>query len=147
MTRTVPPLALALALVSLGSLQAAGVRFRPGLWEVTTTSEGAHARSATARRCYTPEQVRVANGSAAEVVAATRANEATLSLERKGCKVQEVRLVGDQITEIVECPAFLLEDVTTYRAGDRFESDTTMTPKQGPPRRTHRAARRVGDCK
>ena len=45
MTRTVPrsilvSLAiLALAPLSIGPLQAAGQRFKPGLWEVTTTSE------------------------------------------------------------------------------------------------------------
>ncbi len=148
MTRTVRPILtlLALALAAALPLRAAGLRFKPGLWEVTTSSEGEHARSATRRRCYTPEEVKVANGSAAEVAAATRANAATRSLESKGCRLAEIRLVGDQITEVVECPTFSWRDVTTYRAGDRFETDTTMSPKQGPVRRTHQQAHRVGDC-
>lgn len=150
MNRTVLPIALALALASLAPLAAAGgrgVRFRAGLWEITTSSEGANARSATTRRCYTPEQVKVANGSQADVLAATRTNEATLSLQQKGCKVTELRLIGDEITETVECPAYVLTDVTTYQPGDRFENVTTMMPKNAPPRRIHRKAHRVGDCK
>lgn len=137
---------LALAPLSLAPLAAAGLRFKPGLWEVTTSSEGEHAHSATRRRCYTAEDVKVANGSAADVVAATRANVATRSLESKGCKVAEIRLVGEQITEVVECPAMTLRDVTTYLPGDRFEVDSVMTPKQGPARRLHQQAHRVGEC-
>ena len=152
MTRTVPfpTLALlailALAPLSVGPLHAAGPRFRPGLWEITASSAGPHAHSATTRRCYTADEVKVANGSAAEVAAATKANPATRAMESKGCKLQEIRLSGEQISEAFDCPTFSYEDVTTYHPGDRFESDTTMTPKQGPPRKIHRSARRVGEC-
>jgi hypothetical protein len=149
MNWTALSLVLALALPSLAPLQKAvsGVRFRAGLWEITTSSEGPGAHSATTRRCYTAEQVKVANGSQSDVVAAVRVNEATLALERKGCKVAELRLIGNEITESVECPNFVFTDVTTYQpAEDRFDNVTTMTPKNGPARRTHRVARRVGDC-
>jgi hypothetical protein len=144
MKRTV--LLLLIVLVSSLPLQAAGLRFKPGLWEITASTAGPHPHAQTTRRCYTPEEVKVANGSAAEVAAATRANAATRKLESTGCKLQEIRLVGAQITEVIVCPTYSLEDVTTYRQGDTFESDTTMTPKQGPERKVHRVARRVGDC-
>lgn len=147
MNRTVPSLALVLALVSLAPLQAAsGVRFRAGLWEITTSSEGPNGHSATTRRCYTAEQVKVANGTQADILAAARVNEATVSLQQKGCKVSELRLIGDQITETIECPAYVLTDVTTYQPGDRYENVTTMSPKNGRAWRTHRVAHRVGDC-
>ena len=152
MNRTVPSLALALALVSLAPIApvqaaAGGVRFRAGLWEITASSEGPTAHSATTRRCYTAEQVKVANGTQADILAAARVNEATVSLHQKGCKVSELQLIGDQITETVECPAYVLTDVTTYQPGDRYENVTTMSPKNGPAWRTHRVAHRVGDCK
>jgi len=150
MKRTLHPLILATALLSTGALAAAPAaapRFRAGLWEVTTSSQGEHARSASRQRCYTPEQVKVANGSAAEVIAATKANAATLSLESKGCHVENIQVVGNQITEVVDCPALTLTDVTTYYPGDRFETDTTMTPKKkGAERKTHQSAHRIGDC-
>jgi uncharacterized protein DUF3617 len=154
MNCTASSLVLAVALVSLAppaparaaAGPARGVRFRAGLWEIVTSSEGANARSATTRRCFTPEQVKVANGSQADILAATRVNEATVSLQQKGCKVSELRLVGDEITETIECPAYVLTDVTTYLPGDRFDNTWTMMPKQGPPRRLHRKAHRVGDC-
>lgn len=140
--------ALLLTLVPPSSIRAMdSVRFRAGLWEITTSSEGANAHSATTRRCYTAEQVKVANGSQADIVAAARTNEATISLQQKGCKVSELRLIGNEITETVECPAFVLTDVTTYLPGDRFENVTTMMPKNAPPRRTYRKAHRVGECK
>jgi hypothetical protein len=143
MKRTV--LLLLIVLVSL-PLQAAGLRFKPGLWEITASTAGPPPHAQTTRRCYTPDEVKVANGSAAEVATATRANAATQKLESKGCKLQEIQLVGAQITEVIVCPTYSLEDVTTYHQGDTFESDTTMAPKQGPARKVHRVARRVGDC-
>ncbi len=146
MTRTVSALSLAMLLVSLALFAAAGQRFRPGLWEVTASTAGPHPSSKSKTRCYTPEEVKVANGSAAEVAAATRANAATRSFESKGCKIADLQVAGDRITEVVQCPSFTWKDVTTYLPGDRFEADTTMTPKKGAEHRIHQAAHRVGDC-
>lgn len=137
---------LMMAMTALSPLSAAGARFRPGLWEVTSTAEGPHPHSATKRRCYTPDEVKVANGSEAEVRAATQANAATRSFQAKGCKIQELRIAGDQITEVVQCPSFVWQDVTTYLPGDRFETETTMTPKKGDVRKIRQQAHRVGEC-
>jgi len=145
MTRTVTTLFLATALAA-GALQAASLRFKPGLWEVTTSTQVPEPHSHTVKRCYTPEEVKVANGTAAEVTAAIKANEATRKLESTGCKVQEIQLNGSTIREFVLCPTYTYEDVTTYHDGDRFESDTTLTPQKGPVRKLHNQAHRVGDC-
>ena len=149
MNRSLSAAALAL-LAGLAGISAAApastVRFRPGLWELSRSTPGSKRPPVVTKKCFTTADVGLANGTTAEANEFAKRSKAMKDFERRGCKVHDLRITGNQVFQAIECPAFSVTEVTTYRPGDVAESKQVVTYKQGRTETTLTHARRLGDC-
>jgi hypothetical protein len=132
-------LVIVLVAVSVTTSLCAEDRMRPGLWEVTTTSDG-NASGTTGSTCYTPAMVQVGNTPAANL-----RQEIEKSLAIRHCTLKELTLEGHKVSMSMVCGPRSSTTSTTY-SGDSFETTGTSTSQDGTSR-MHMKGRRIGDCK
>ena len=113
-------------------------RMRPGLWEVTMTSDG--KAGSIGNTCYTPAMVEMANMPAQKIRDFTE----TVSAKR-GCTVKDFRTEANRISMVKSCPGSVAVVSSTYN-GDTFETVDTTT-KAGVTKAIRMTGRRLGDCK
>jgi Protein of unknown function (DUF3617) len=129
---------LYLALSAASSLRAED-RMQAGLWENTVTSSG---KTVTQTACLTAADVLSANQSAAAIREAT---EKALAKSGKGtCKLKELKIEGDRLSQALDCGATAYTTVTTYH-GSTFETTSTST-KAGVAKVSLIKGRRIGVC-
>ena len=134
--------------VGSGLAGAAGtVRFRPGLWELSTSTPGSKVPPVVNKRCFTAADVGIANGTTEEANEFAKHSANMKDFEKRGCKMQSLRITGDQVFQSFECPTLSMNDVTTYKPGDVSDSKLVITFKKGNRTETSLThARRLGDC-
>jgi len=116
-------------------------RMRAGLWEMTTTKDGATINTGT--RCMTAEETAGNNGDAK----ATR-DMLEKSFAKAGCVVKDMAVTGKSISYVADCgtgaTAHTLSSVAEYR-GDSAEIQLTV--KRGTTSDTMiTKGHRVGAC-
>ncbi|HXO20587.1 MAG TPA: DUF3617 family protein [Thermoanaerobaculia bacterium] len=146
MTRTVALLVLTTALAAASAFAAAAPRFRPGLWELETSTPGSKLKPQVVQRCYAAADVGIANGTTAEANAFAKKDANMKALEQKGCKMKELRIAGDEVIQTFQCASYSMKDVTTYHRGDTFDSVLTVDHGNGRLQTSLTKGRRVSDC-
>jgi hypothetical protein len=132
---TLLSLAALLLLIAASSAWAAE-RMKSGQWEMTTMDG---SRSRTATHCVTPEELKVANGTPAEL----RADIERIT-KAANCTVQNFKMQGDTVSYTSACKGTSTDSTTTYH-GDSFEM--TMSSKSAARSTTRQVkARRLGAC-
>jgi hypothetical protein len=114
----------------------AAERMKSGQWEMTTMDG---SRSRTATHCVTPEELKAANGTPAELRAYIEQGT-----KAANCTVQNFKIEGNTVSYTSACKGTSTDSTTTYH-GDSFEM--TMASKSAARSTTRQVkARRLGAC-